>query len=138
MGAFQVMILNALCIAAGALGALNPIFAWPGFIFGMVTFVMFNAKLFGSMASQAESLGGDVRAKYMLVTTFAMLLWCAYPVMFYYCELTHSLGIKQEIVVYAILDVLAKCVAGFILLSDREILADAAAESNKHGGYLLH
>merc|ERR1712007_356348 len=38
---FYVMLLNALCIAAGAIGALNPKVGWPCFIFGMVTFVMF-------------------------------------------------------------------------------------------------
>merc|ERR1712039_947786 len=65
--AFQIMVLNALCIAAGALGAVNAHFAWPGFIFGMITFVMFNFKLFGSMTNQAEHCGDDVKSKYMCV-----------------------------------------------------------------------
>merc|ERR1712048_557189 len=57
---FYVMLLNALCIAAGAFGALNPRVGWPCFIFGMVTFVMFNAQLFGSMLAKAGEMGDDV------------------------------------------------------------------------------
>jgi bacteriorhodopsin len=128
---FYVMLLNALCIAAGAIGALNPRVGWPCFIFGMVTFVMFNAQLFGTMLTKAGELGADVQNKYKLVTAFAMGLWWAYPILFYFFELTHTFGVETEIWCYAILDVSAKCVASFILLSDHTLLD----QTNKAKGY---
>merc|ERR1719336_1785908 len=44
---FYVMLLNAVCIASGAIGALTPGYSgrWAMFVLGMITFVMFNAKL---------------------------------------------------------------------------------------------
>merc|ERR1711963_780440 len=77
---FYVMLLNAICIAAGAIGALTPAGKLPMFVLGMVTFVMFNQKLFGSMMTKASSLGSEVAAKYNSVTTITMGVWCAYPV----------------------------------------------------------
>jgi bacteriorhodopsin len=133
---FYVMLLNALCIAAGAIGALNPEAAWPCFIFGMITFVMFNCKLFGSMLAKAGDLGTEVQDKYKLVTCFAMGLWWAYPVLFYCFELTHTFSLATENWCYAVLDVLAKCVAGFILLADHSLL-DQTNKSSKAKECLL-
>merc|ERR1719265_1797324 len=64
---FYVMLLNALCIAAGAIGALNPDCAWAMFTFGMVCFALFNMKLFGGIASKAADCGPDVAGRYQLV-----------------------------------------------------------------------
>merc|ERR1719240_2220787 len=99
------MLLNALCIAAGAIGALYPACAWPMFIFGMVTFAAFNMKLFGSMSAAAANLGAGVKGTYTTVAGGTMALWAAYPIMFFLCELTRTLSTEQEVLVYAILDV---------------------------------
>merc|ERR1719473_458776 len=123
---FYVMLLNALCIASGAIGATNPDCAWPMFIFGMVTFGMFNQKLFGSMNAAAASLGPGVRGTYNTVAGGTMLLWCAYPIMYFACELTHSLSIEQEVTAYAILDVAAKC--------DRDVQPEAVRVDERGGG----
>merc|ERR1719240_290717 len=61
---FYVMLMNAICIATGAIGALVPSCKLPMFALGMITFVMFNAKLFGAMASKAKDLGDAVPSKY--------------------------------------------------------------------------
>merc|ERR1719454_89301 len=60
---FYVMLMNAICIAAGAIGALVPACKMPMFALGMITFVMFNAKLFGAMSSKAKELGDAVASK---------------------------------------------------------------------------
>merc|ERR1719408_358549 len=52
---FYVMLLNAICIACGAIGALNPDACVPMFALGMVTFAGFNAKLFGAMLQQSST-----------------------------------------------------------------------------------
>merc|ERR1719456_701090 len=52
---FYVMLLNAICIVCGAIGALNPGARLPMFFLGMVTFAGFNAKLFGAMVDRATA-----------------------------------------------------------------------------------
>merc|ERR1712036_114701 len=53
---FFVMLLNAICIACGAVGALNPASRLPMFVLGMATFIGFNWKLFGGMMENASKL----------------------------------------------------------------------------------
>merc|ERR1712050_617803 len=92
-----------ICIVSGAIGALTPEARIPMGILGMITFVAFNMKLFGAMMAQAGNLGADVAKKYSTVTTLTMGIWCAYPV----------------------LDVIAKCYCGYLLLSNEDILLRA-------------
>ena len=92
------------------------------FILGMITFIMFNAKLFGAMMSKASTLGADVSAKYKTVTTVTMLTWCAYPVMYVLCEIAHVMHPELEVTCYAVLDVFAKCVMSYVLLSNHDVL----------------
>jgi len=124
---FYVMLLNAICIASGAVGALTPAGKVPMFVLGMVTFIMFNQKLFGAMMSKAKSLGSEVGKKYNTVTTTTMGVWCAYPVMYLLAEVMHVLTLQQEVLLYACLDVFAKCAMGFLLLSNHDVLKAAAA-----------
>merc|ERR1712186_79577 len=94
---FYVMLVNAICIVSGAIGALTPEARIPMFILGMITFVAFNMKLFGAMMAQASNLGADVAKKYSTVTTLTMGIWCAYPVMYVLCEITGMLPESTEV-----------------------------------------
>jgi bacteriorhodopsin len=119
---FYVMLMNAICIASGAIGALNPDAKMPMFILGMVTFVMFIVKLFGAMMTKAQSLGADVGAKYTSVTATTMAIWCIYPAMYLAAEVYHVVTVEQEVLIYAIIDVVAKCGMGFLLLGSHDVL----------------
>merc|ERR1719327_2288416 len=44
---FFVMLLNAICIVCGAVGALKPSVSIPFFVLGMISFVGFIEKLWG-------------------------------------------------------------------------------------------
>eukprot|EP00666_Eupelagonemidae_sp_cell4sb_P006900 gene6900-3617_t len=57
------MLLNALCIAAGAVGALKPSVNVPFFVIGMLTFLW----------------GLSKDAHYQKVMKLTMGIWCAYP-----------------------------------------------------------
>jgi len=131
---FYVMLVNAICIVSGAIGALTPEARIPMFILGMITFVAFNMKLFGAMMAQAGNLGADVAKKYSTVTTLTMGIWCAYPVMYVLCEITGILPEGIEVCAYAVLDVIAKCYCGYLLLSNEDILVRAdPADPAKRG-----
>lgn len=121
---FYVMLMNAICIACGAIGALVPSARVTMFVLGMITFVLFLMKLFGSMATQAGKISSDVEAKYKTVCTLAMGVWCAYPIMYFLCEITNILSESMEVLLYAILDVTAKCVCSYILLANHDVLKE--------------
>merc|ERR1711870_205717 len=104
---FFVMLMNAICIACGAIGALKPSVNVPTFILGMVTFVAFIQRL--------VVLPGD--AHYQMVMKLTMGIWCAYPIMFLVCEMTHMVATPVEVWMYCILDVAAKCGCGFLLVN---------------------
>merc|ERR550537_219357 len=91
---FFVMLLNAICIACGAVGALKPSVNIPFFVLGMLTFIGFIAKLWG--------LSKD--AHYQKTMKLTMGIWCAYPVMFVVCEMTHAATTDIEVWLYCILD----------------------------------
>jgi len=108
---FYVMLMNAVCITAGAIGALKPSVNIPFFIIGMVTFVAFIHKLLN--LGKADEHG----AHYQRVMKITMGIWCAYPVMYLLCELTKVVPTDVEIWLYMILDVSAKCGCGVLLVS---------------------
>ena len=124
---FYVMLMNAICIASGAVGALNPAAKWPMFILGLVTFAMFIMKLFGAMLAKAQSLGGGVGAKYSSVTGTTMAIWCIYPAMYLAAEVFRAVTVEQEVLIYAVIDVIAKCGMGFLLLGSHDVLKEAIA-----------
>jgi bacteriorhodopsin len=121
---FFVMLLNAICIICGAVGALKPSVSIPFFVLGMLTFVGFIQKLWGLSKDQ----------HYQLVMKLTMGIWCAYPVMFYLCEMTHSVTTELEVWLYCILDVAAKCGCGVLLVSGHEKYA--ALPSSEYGAVL--
>jgi bacteriorhodopsin len=119
---FYVMLMNAICIGCGAIGALYQGCRYSMFFLGLITFALFNQKLFGAMMDNSSKMGSDVSGKYKAVTGVTMAIWCAYPVMYYLCEVTRTLSITQEILVYVVLDVTAKCACGFLLIGNHDIL----------------
>merc|ERR1719261_1530878 len=104
---FFVMLLNAICIACGAIGALKPSVNVPMFVLGMLTFAGFIQRLF--------ALPGG--AHYQSVMKLTMGIWCAYPVMFLVCEMSHMVSSDVEVWMYCVLDVAAKCGCCFLLVS---------------------
>merc|ERR1712232_156469 len=125
--------MNAICIAAGAIGALVPSCKLPMFVLGMVTFVMFNAKLFGAMMSKAKQFGDAVASKYTTVTALTMAIWCAYPAMYLACEVYRMLPIEMEVMLYVVLDVAAKCGCSFLLIGSHDVLAAVSKKESLLG-----
>jgi bacteriorhodopsin len=108
---FFVMLFNAVCIAAGAIGALKPAVNVPMFIIGMATFVAFIHKLWGLAPDNSH---------YNKVMRLTMGIWCAYPIMFVLFEMTRASGTDVEVWSYMILDVAAKCGCGVLLTTGHE------------------
>jgi bacteriorhodopsin len=119
---FFVIGMDCVMILAGALGSLSPTGKWPLFAIGMVAFVLFLGTLFGSMSASAQKLGGAVYSKFQTVAGISMGIWWIYPVLFVLCEGTNFLSEEMEVLTYAIIDVIAKCGMGFLLLMNHDVL----------------
>merc|ERR1711920_183737 len=117
-------LLNAICIACGAIGALKPSVNVPMFVLGMLTFAGFIQRLF--------ALPGG--AHYQTVMKLTMGIWCAYPVMFAVCEMSHMVSTDVEVWMYCILDVAAKCGCGFLLVNGHERESKAVAAPRRAAG----
>merc|ERR1712232_401448 len=94
---FYVMLMNAICIASGA------------------------------MMAKAKTLGSSVGAKYTSVTATTMAIWCIYPAMYLAAEVFRAVTVEQEVLIYAVIDVIAKCGMGFLLLGSHDVLKEAVA-----------
>jgi bacteriorhodopsin len=120
---FYVIGMDCLMILAGALATFSTNGGkWPLFLIGMITFLLFLCKLFTSMSASAQKLGGPVYSKFMTVAGFSMAIWWVYPVLFVLCEGTSFLSEELEVLTYAIIDVIAKCGVGFLLLMNHDVL----------------
>jgi bacteriorhodopsin len=71
-----------------------------------------------------------VRGTYALIANMTLVLWCAYPVMWVLCEGTGAVSDSTEVILYAILDVIAKAGLGFVLLGNHATI-EAATSSEK-------
>jgi len=124
---FFVIGMDCIMILAGALAAFSTAGGkWPLFTIGMITFVLFLGKLFTSMSASAQKLGGKVHSKFMTVAGISMGIWWVYPILFILCEGTNFLSEELEVLTYAIIDVIAKCGVGFLLLMNHDVLEAAA------------
>lgn len=124
-----VLGMDCVMILAGALASFSPVGKWPLFTIGMMAFVVFLGKLFTSMSSSAQKLGGPVYSKFTTVAGISMGIWWIYPVLFVLCEGANILPETMEVLAYAIVDVVAKCGVGFLLLMNHEVLAAASKVS---------
>ncbi|CEM28689.1 unnamed protein product [Vitrella brassicaformis CCMP3155] len=127
-----VIIMDILMIVAGLIGGLyadDPYKGWPLFVFGMIVFLPIILSLTTSMKEKALSFASDVGARFNQLSVMTVLLWSAYPVVWVIAEGTKVIPVDLEIVLYAILDVSAKCLFGFILLANRSLIERATGQA---------
>lgn len=120
-------------IAGGLAGSLffpaNQTAKWLLFSIGCVWFVPIISAMLFEWAALAEAQPA-VYGTYCLVAYMTVLLWCAYPVMWGLCEGTGVLSDSMEVILYTVLDVLAKVVLGFVLLGSRDAIDAATSAVN--------
>jgi bacteriorhodopsin len=63
---------------------------------------------------------------YSSIAGFTLVLWTIYPIIWGVADGSHRIGVNAEIIAYAILDVLAKPVFGFWLLSTHDAMASSS------------
>jgi len=103
-------------------------------------YVLFTLIFSGRHASKLQSAG--VQRVYNITSLMIIVLWTGYPIIFALTEGKGTLSVDTEIILYGILDVLAKVVFGFYLLiahshteGDSVVLSSFFTEPRNGAGY---
>lgn len=119
----MLVFLDVLMVLAGLAGGLSkgPASFWM-WILGCIFFLPIVYDLAFTFRTKAKVVGVAASACYDKLAVLTVLLWTAYPVVFYLSEYAGTLSTTAEIGTYMVLDVAAKCVFGAILLSSHKSL----------------
>lgn len=129
---FMVCSLDILMIACGIIGSLliTSSVKWVFFVLGCVFFVMMVQELQRSMGK--SEYGPQAQKVMTQACALTVISWTAYPVVWGLTEGGNIVGINLACLLYAILDVVSKCVFGFIIVGNREAVD---AIYNQKAGY---
>ena len=82
--------------------------------------------LFDALTTQASTLSGAVQSKFTTLRNMLIVLWLVYPVWWLIgTEGLGAVGLNIETAGFAVLDVTAKIIFGFILLQSHAVLDEA-------------
>ena len=123
----SLVILDVLMILAGFAGGLAEsdsatLALW---FLGMIFYIPIVYDLVIVFPASAEKVGASAAATYGKIMWLTVILWTFYPVVYFAAQYKNYIGLTGEILAYCILDVIAKCGFGFILLFSREGLQQA-------------
>jgi bacteriorhodopsin len=123
----MLVFLDVLMVAAGLMGGLSKgaasLWMW---ILGCIFFIPIVYDLGFTFRAKAKVAGEAASVCYDKLVVLTVVLWTAYPVVFYLAEYGNVLSTTAEIGTYMVLDVAAKCVFGFILLTSHKSLEQGA------------
>jgi len=110
--------LDVLMIVAGLIGGTQPQeYRWVFWSFGMVTFLPIVYLLSHTISAKADAAGSG--ALYGKLMTLTVVAWVAYPVVWAIGEGAGVIDETIEVLLYLILDVIAKAVFAFVLLTGK-------------------
>ncbi|QIW97588.1 hypothetical protein AMS68_003106 [Peltaster fructicola] len=127
-----VMILTGLFAAYGNEGTPQK---WGWYTIACIAFlvVIFQLAYNGRQAALAK--GGKVGSFFAAIGGFTLILWLLYPIVWGIADGSRNFSVDQEIIAYAVLDILAKPVFGLWLLITHKNLPETNVEL---GGFWAH
>ncbi|EAQ83604.1 hypothetical protein CHGG_10008 [Chaetomium globosum CBS 148.51] len=124
-----VMVLAGLFAAYGAEGTAQK---WGWFVISCLgyLFVVWHVGLHGTRTVQVK--GARVSKLWASLTIYSLALWAAYPIVWGIAALARKTNVDTEVIIYAVLDVLAKPIFGLWLLVSHRAIAESNIDI---GGY---
>jgi len=123
--------VDMLMIGFGVVGGATPGYKkWIFWVVGCLCFMHVVVVLMKYMSS--EKYGAAAKKLYGQVAWLTIVLWTFYPVAWVLAEGAHMVSCTAEAGIYMILDVLSKCMFGFVIVSSRSALDSV---SNEAAGY---
>merc|ERR1712153_85029 len=110
----------------GGLIGSNDIACWGFWCFGMLAFLPI--VYFLAFALPAQGCPEASAAIYKKASLLTVVFWSAYPVVWVLAEGTSTINSDTEIILYTILDIVAKSVFGILIISSRDGLEGAMGE----------
>jgi len=119
---FVVVGMDVLMIVAGMIGNMceRHQVRWVFFVLGCIFFIFIVNELSQLMNKGAASQAAQ--EVYRTAARLTIVMWTFYPIAWVLAEGTDILGVNMSCLVYTILDVISKCVFGFIIVSNRAAL----------------
>jgi bacteriorhodopsin len=122
---FFAVFCSLIMIFAGFAGAisLGVNATWPLFVFGFVAYFPVAVALVTSWRSTAYKHHVEIGKLYDVLAFGIVIIFAGYGIVWACAEGSAKMTVDQEVIVYACLDIAAKCVFGFVLLFSREAIA---------------
>jgi bacteriorhodopsin len=122
-----LLITDAMMIVAGLVGALfETQVKWFFWMIGNFFFAPIVYYLVSGLTATSQKLGTS--GAVMPVAILTAVSWTAYPVVWALCEGTGVLNCDTEAMLYCGLDITAKAVFGFMVISSRDAIAAATGK----------
>ncbi|EOD52861.1 putative opsin-1 protein [Neofusicoccum parvum UCRNP2] len=128
----EIMILTGLFAAFGSEGTPQK---WGWYAIACIAYlvVVWHLALHGR--AKAFARGSKVSKLFGSIALFTLILWTAYPIVWGIADGSRKASVNDEIIAYAVLDILAKPVFGIWLLLSHAKLPETNVEV---GGYWAH
>lgn len=111
-----------VCAYMGAISVV-PTVKWFWFLFSLALFVPVLYALAKSFRETALHTGSEVVVDlYAKISWLIIVAWCFYPVVWLFSEGFASFSVSFEVIAYAILDIVVKCVFTFIIVGHHDAL----------------
>lgn len=117
----MAVFVDMLMIGFGCVGAQTPFWGkWVFFLISMLCFVHVCQVLM--KYNSTNKFGPEAQALYQKVSSMTIVLWSLYPVVWVVAEGTRMISPSLEACCYMIMDVLSKCLFGFLIVQARGAL----------------
>jgi len=108
-----IMILTGLFAAFGAEGTPQK---WGWYTIACIAYLVVIFELVYHGRSKALAKGGKVGGFFTAIGGFTLLIWTVYPIIWGIADGSRNMNVDEEIIAYAVLDILAKPIFGAWLL----------------------
>lgn len=125
--------MDVLMIISGLIGGLviRHQIRWAFFVFGCVFFCFVVNDLYSYMGT--NRFGSGAQSVYATVTRLTIVMWTLYPVAWILTEGADLVSVNTAALLYTVLDVISKCVFGFLIVSNRTALDSIYTQKDGYG-----
>jgi len=115
-------VLMVYCAYMGAISVVATV-KWFWFLFSVAFFIPIVYSLTRSFREAATSSGHEaVHELYSRLAWITVVSWCFYPIVWLFSVGFASFSVSLEVIAYALLDLVSKCVYTFVVIGNHEAL----------------
>ena len=119
--AMWLLGMDFLMIVSGLIGAfIEGSEKWFFWFFGMCMFMPILHALFAGLKGSAANKSAACQKVFGQISMLTAISWSAYPIVWALAEGSGSITPDEEAILYTILDIIAKSVFGFLIVSARD------------------